>query len=212
MTLRLISIFLLTICNAYGQSESDQKSKLSLKFAPLSLIDFYSGSSYRGGVEIDLTKHFSIYQECGGYFKKFNGQTNTKGYVLKSELRYYLSSTDPLYLSIEYFYKRQNYNYGDSIYFPTQYNVAYNVDKYVTAFTLKSGSLILLNKYFYIDIFGGLGIRYKNIRTNLSESEKEHRWYYNDSMSQTFMNGDRKGFVLNIDVGVKIGFNLLSRH
>ena len=43
-----------------------------IRFAPLSLLDFYSGSSYKVGFEAKLFNRASIYADAGGYLRNFN--------------------------------------------------------------------------------------------------------------------------------------------
>jgi hypothetical protein len=170
------------------------------------LIDFYSGSSYRGGMEFRIKSKIGVYLEAGGYFKNFNGLSNIKGYIIKTDLRWYFDTEEDLYFSIGYLYKRQNYNTADSITIGNGYFKNYKVDKYINCVTLNFGQHYYLNQHFYLDFFGGLGIRYKNVHSDLAEEEKSKRFYYNDSMSLPLQHGDGKRFLPNFDLGLKLSF------
>lgn len=183
--------------------------KIAIKAAPLSLLDIYSGSSYRGGIEFKIKSRVGFAFEAGGYFKNFNGLSNIKGYILKSEIRYYFVEGDGTYVGLEYLYKNQSYDTGDSIIDAFSYYRDYHIDKKINCITLKGGAVTFFSKKFFVDYFFGIGIRFKNVFSDLSEYEKLHRFYLNDSMSLPAQHRDGKRVVPNFDMGIKIGFKLL---
>lgn len=210
----LTFIFLTVSVSSFGQekqNKDDSSNKVCIKIAPLALIDIYSGSSYRIGTEFKLYKNFSLALEGGGYLKNYNGMKDIKGYTFKTELKKYLKSKYENvgnYISLEYFYKRQSYNFSDSILIAPYYYKAYNVNKYITCLTIKYGVMAVSKSNFILDVFVGVGIRFKNVGCTLTEEEMKHRKDYNDSQSQPFMNGCDKVIYPNFDAGVKVGYRI----
>ena len=207
----LIFCLLLVSMVSHGQDNNENygSNKICIKVAPLALLDTYGGSSYRGGTEFKLFNNFSFALECGSYFRNINGLTNIRGYTIKSELKFYLDRNEKntgRYFSMEYFYKRQNYNFTDSFQGPTTYFKTYNINKYITALTIKYGVLEVSKKGFLFDAFVGLGIRFRNVTTNLNNGEEEK--CLEDSQITYFENTTFYKIVPNIDLGIKIGYRI----
>lgn len=203
-------MFILSLLSSLLSYAQEEKPKLCVRLTPLSLIDLYSGSSYRGGLEFSLGKHTSLYQEAGGYFKNFNGLSNIQGYVLKSQFRFYPDPKESVYIALEYFYKRQSYTFGDSLTSPFSRYTDFSVDKYITAITIQSGTAFPLNDRIRLEVFGGIGVRFKNVHNTLTDEEESKCFYMNDSMSLPLMNKEKKGIVPNLDFGVKVVFVLMN--
>ncbi len=183
------------------------ESRFSIKIAPLPLIDLYSGSSYRIGTEFKVYKNAALYLEGGSYFPRFNGLTNVHGYTAKAEAKVYLNrqqKTGGTYVSLEYFYKQQSYDWGDSIKLTPAYYKKYNLNKHINCVTAKFGVQYVYFNRIIVDVFAGIGVRYKNVKSTLNQNEVGHL-NTGDSMSEPFMDETGKLWRPNFDVGVKVG-------
>jgi hypothetical protein len=212
MKLLFVFFFLLlgVVGHAQMQSETNvHRNRLSVFIDPLPLLDTYSGSSYRGGFEMKAVKRFAVCLEGGGYFRNFNGLHDVRGYVFKAEVKHYLSpelENMGLYLSAEYFYKRQGYSFSDTIDATPDYPRAYRMEKYITACNLKIGVMTVERWNIVLDAYAGLGIRVKHTSSDLTAYEREHRKFYNDSQSDPLVNGVGNFIYPNLVAGFKIGY------
>jgi hypothetical protein len=170
----------------------------------------YAGPSVRCGIEYNLKgDDWSLYHEAG-YFL-FN-----RGFLLKTEAKKYLDAggiNEGTYLSMEFYYKYQQYEATDSIsdfvnnkFKPYQKN--YQVLKHVECFTVKFGSMNVYKRGLVADWFVGAGLRFKQARSGLTSRENENIMDSSDYGPNVFSN--EAGFKVypNIDMGVKIGFRV----
>lgn len=161
--------FLLSLCTSISISTQAQTNNFNIRLAPLSLIDIYSGSCYKGGIELKIFKNNSITLEGGGYFRNFNGLKNIKGHVLDFGIRHYIEnnlSNNGIYLSVNYFYKEQSFDYGDSILITPDYFKEYRVHKFVNCINLNFGICAISEQNLFIDFYAGIGVRTKKIKFN----------------------------------------------
>jgi hypothetical protein len=209
----LFFLFVLNTLIASSQSDTITDNRFCIKISPLSLIDFTSCYSYRFGVETKLYKNYSLNLECGGYFPNSNGYTNIRGFVAKVEVRMYLnkkSLTQGRYVSLEYFYKNQSFTNTDSIAAKHDYEKSYTLYKYINCGTIKYGNVLLKVKHFVFDYFGGIGIRYKNVHSTLSNVEFANIIKDPDpegEMVNQLIRQCGKVFLPNFDAGIKIGYH-----
>ena len=198
----LLSLF---ICS----SATAQVSQFNLRVAPLSLIDFYNGATYKGGVEWNIVGKNAITIEGGGYLNNFNGLTNIDGYLIDIGVRHYLTSNNMQqspYLAVNYFYKNQTFDYRDSIVIPIPYELNYTTSKQVHCINLNAGKVIVLKHHLLLDIYGGLGIRLKDVQSTLTEFELENAIEYNDSQSLYFLVTPGNFAYPNVNLGLRIGW------
>ncbi|MCH2229236.1 MAG: DUF3575 domain-containing protein [Crocinitomicaceae bacterium] len=208
----LLGILILFSFNAKSQSDLIFSNKLSVRLAPLSLIDFYNGSCYKIGLEVSLFKSTSITADYGGYFKNFNVWKNYTGYNIDVGLKYYLKHQlhQGFYISLNYFYKNQGFDYKDSIKEASSaYYTEYRTQKYVTCVNINIGMLNLYNKRFILDFFGGIGIRYKNVSSSISIDDLKNGIEYNDSQSLYFIVTPGEFIYPNINLGLRIGVKII---
>ena len=191
-------------------------NKLCVTVSPLALMDLWTGPSYRGGAEFKVYKNFSIAFEGGKYFPNaLELFINNQGFTINTELKYYIerkNTNTGAYVSLEYFYKEQNYNFYDSFYGkhlsplidgPTYFKT-FNVSKYVTALTAKIGGMAVSKYNFVFDGYIGLGIRFKNAISSLDKDDKPK----DDSESLSVINWFGKLILPNFELGVKIGYKI----
>ena len=196
----------------HGQSDSSFTNRLILKVAPLSLIDFYSGSSYKFGFEIKPISQLSITGDFGGYFRNFNVWKNYSGYNIDLGVRYYLkknSLNERYYLGVNYFYKNQGFDYHDTIQSNIEYYTDYRTQKEVTCANVNFGWLKNYRQRLVIDLFAGIGMRYKKVDSTLTIEELEKGKEYADSQSLYFLVTPGKFIYPNINVGMRIGLRIL---
>lgn len=205
----IVFIFIVSFQQIYGQ-DSLADNKFCLKIAPLSLLDIYSGTSVRVGVEYKLKKNFALYNEVGTYIPNANGMQNNYGGLVKIEFKTYLNrgwQTSGSYFSAELFYKYQSYYTYDSIYSPPKYSKDYYVAKDVGCFTLKYGFLKVLQHNLVIDGFFGLGVRQRFVTNTLTSDENKN--ILPDNPYNTNRAKNQAGIYtwLNMDAGIKIGYS-----
>jgi len=197
--------------NTKAQSYSEVVNNLSVRFAPLSLIDFYNGSSYKLGFEKKLFQSTSFHADFGGYFKNFNGLKNCTGFNADIGLRYYFIDkqiNQGTYLTLNYFYKEQGFNKHDSIQSNPTYFKEYRTQKYVTCLNLNIGYLEIFYDRLILDVFGGFGVRFKKVNSTLQDEEFENAIYYSDSQSDYFIVRPGKYVRLNFNVRFRVAYRI----
>ena len=211
---RILCYITLFFCHTltFGQVDTIAPiNRLNIRATPLPLLDFYSGSCYKIGVEIKPFKRFSITGDFGGYFKNFNGVKNYSGYNLDFSLRYYVNKPNDknqkYYLSLHYFYKDQGFDRSDSINKKTSPNIlTYHTQKYVSAIGANFGWQKIIKKRLIIELFAGLGVRLKKVNSTLSsEDYKKVEEFYWDSMSFHFLVKPGNFIYPNFNLGFRIG-------
>lgn len=208
-------LFLLLIAGvAFGQDSiiHIQPTRLVVKLAPLSLVPVYIKPSIRAGVEYRFKNPWSVYTELGTYFSV------SKGFTGKLELKYnfsdyaYGKGTESEYVSAELYYKRQTYDTYDSI-APTDGDpgfpkTEYSVSKHVQCFTVKYGRMKVFPSGFVIDVYVGLGIRFKQATNTLSAEANANMPATSDFGPNLFINKAGNFIYPNFDAGLKIGWRI----
>jgi len=104
----------------------------------------------------------------------YDFKPQNKGFRLAVEEKYYMKKSAPLgqYISFEFNYLKNNYQaigrfgvadiYSDTTYNDTNYDDTIRIDKHTFSFHLKIGYQHII-KRFSIDVFAGLGVRYKDV-------------------------------------------------
>jgi len=177
-------IVIMSSCfSLYSQSE-----KVSIKFSPLPLIDDIGFPTIQGGIEIKLSKQLSWYNEVGIKYRECMSEANdtnfvaSRGYKLRSELRYYLSknkktSLEGLYMAFNTSFS-QNYHNPEITYYPNKDSSisrkdGFGVKKEMLDFNILCGFQKKLYKGLSIDAYGGLGIRFRNVTNYHKEFDKK---------------------------------------
>lgn len=208
----LIVLLLFVTSLVHGQSNSEVNNRFNVRIAPLSLIDFYNGSSYKIGFEVQPISRFAITGDFGGYFRDFNFWKNHSGYNIDIGLRYYLnrhSLNQRFYLGINYFYKDQGFDYHDSIQTALPYYTDYRTQKYVTCVNINFGWLKIYKERFILDLYAGIGVRHKKVHSTLTLQELDKGKEYSDSQSLYFLVTPGKFIYPNINIGMRIGLRIL---
>lgn len=202
------------------------------KVAPLALIDDVSFPTVQGGVEVALTPHISWYNEFGvryrkGNYEKFDtNYVSTSGYKAKTEFRYYFEGNKKKkdrfckqYVGINYFYTRHVYNSAFQYYYQNdssyRTNDGYGVTKAVWGINLITGWQYNIGKRFMVEVYGGLGVRFRDIETVGQEFVYErdkvvlprHPYVLKGIYDRQEAKGGKSG-TLNITSGVRISCKL----
>lgn len=189
-----MKIKLVLLCLLISVTGITQTKKVNIKLAPLSLIDFINFPTIQGGIEIAVSKNISSYTELGvRYTKGFNENPDTsfissKGLKLKTEFRYYLDRSlvpgnlNGNYIGVNAFFIRDHHNTGVHYYskedstFDKLDNFA--VKKNIWGANLLVGKQESFGKHFLIDIYAGLGLRFRKIiTTNKEFNPKEDKLF-----------------------------------
>lgn len=207
----ILLLFLFFAKIAFGQ-DSLNDNKLCLKVAPLAIFDIYNGMAPRVGIEYKLIHNYSLYHEIGTYIPNVNSMNSNQGIILRTEFKRYLnrsSVSSGNYLSIELFYKYQQYNTNDSIRSAINYTRDYSVFKSVGCFNVKYGSMKIYKFNMIVEYFISLGLRYKVTRSNLSQQENDNLVSTDDSYNINLLVNRAGTFLFpNVDAGIKIGYKL----
>jgi len=220
--IRLVIALICFVSVSYGQRDTLKSNKLSIEILPLSYLD--DSPSYQFAVEIKLWHNFSACLEGGGYFglNKINWvikelwgsrQTDIKGYLVKPEIKYYWNKENistGFYVSIEGAYKKQSYNWQDSIHLTPAYLTTFKESKNVYWFDAKFGQSLIYKSGIIIDWYVGGGVRFKNITSTLTAQQAGALQYNDDSNYDSDGTGitviPGKSIVPNLTAGFKIGY------
>ncbi len=175
-------VLLAQLCwNCYGQYD-----RISIKFCPLAAIDVVGFPTIQAGVEIKFSDRITWYNELGiKYASSYINQTDTSfinasGFKIKSEVRYYFqrrhkTTFNGFYLAANAFFTQDHHNTQISYYHlsdtTTQTDV-FGVKKIVFGGNALFGYQQTVYKRFMIDVYAGLGLRYRHINTINKQYDK----------------------------------------
>lgn len=206
--------------------------RVLFKIAPLTLLDDYSFPTITGGVEVALGPKLGWYNEYGYRYRSGsdNGADTSfvskSGYKLKSELRYYfrLKYDDygnwlrDHYVAVNIYYSNSvsdasvvYYYHNDST---TRLIDDFGVTKKIWGINLIYGWQTELNKRFLVEVYGGLGTRFRDIVTVNKQFDPEqdkrirsrHPNVFNLKVEAESKGG--KSSNINISFGVRLACRL----
>ena len=192
---------------------------LIVHFTPTNLIDAFSSPSFVGGVECKIYKGLSLNLEGGGYLRGWaSTQANVKGFIVKAEPKLNVSSlSDPSwgYLSVEFMYKKQSFDWTDSVLLTPKYVKTFTEYRNVWAITLKGGTCRVFFKRIIVDSYLGLGVRVKNVTSTLTSQEAGHlNWNPPGDIDPSDVWGAEYGigrvWYPNIELGVRVGYCIIK--
>lgn len=201
------------ICSVgtFGQLDKGGAGRFIVRLAPLSLLDSYNGPSYKLGIEFQTDLRWAFTTDFGGYFRNFNWFRNYSGFNFDFGIRHYLkneNSRKKYYLSLNTFYKEQGFDYSDSFQSVITYHTNYHTQKYVSCINLNFGKILSFKNRLEVDLFAGVGIRFKKVNSSLSLDELETGIEYSDSQSLYFLVTPGKFIYPNINLGLRCGFRV----
>jgi hypothetical protein len=184
----LILLIVFVSLTAYCQKN------ISLKFSPLALIDDVSFPTIQAGIDYRFSDRFSWYNEAGVKYRRSmydkywdTSFATSKGFKIKTELRYYLSEApfsffgkrkkfqkpSGSYLAFNLFYSSDIKNNGVDYYYrrdsTTQRTDVFDVNKKIFGFNFLVGKERSLGEHLSFDLYLGGGVRFRNIKTNHQE-------------------------------------------
>lgn len=216
---KFFAVLLLIANNANAQKDAVQDCKISIKTSPLSIINLYDGPCIKIGAETKLTKNFAFYAECGGYipvgYTHWWWKQNIQGLQFKTEIKAYLNNygrTSGNFLSIEYYYKNENFGFWATIKKDTTQNLRnYHLWKESSAFNFKFGNLSVNNgRKTIVEYFVGAGVWLNNGRDDLTDNER------NNIVIGEGQGGLASGLIravgrqtwVSVTAGLKIGYSI----
>lgn len=163
-----------------------QQGKLLLKFSPLALVDEVSFPTIMAGVEYRISNKMSWYNEAGIKYRNstFDAADSSfvkpGGFKIKSELRYYFNnkasfSFEGRYFAAAVFFTADRHNTGVDWHIINDTTVqadVFGVNRKTAGLNLLYGNQVPLSKKWLLDVYGGLGVRYRSIRTVNKEYNK----------------------------------------
>ena len=207
--------------------------RVLFKVAPLTLLDDISFPTIQGGIEVALGRRIGWYNEFGFRYRKgSDAYTDTcflpsTGYKVKSEIRYYFRTNKyddygswlrDHYVAINIYYTRSESNTGIEYYYKNDSTIGllddFGVKKNIWGLNLIYGWQTELSKRFLVDVYGGLGTRYRDIVTvnkqfNPEEDKRKrsrHPNIYNARDEAEAKGG--KSSTINISFGVRFVYRL----
>lgn len=168
------------------------QNKATVKFSPLSAIDDASFPTIQAGIEFNIHKRISWYNELGikyrkGYYEKADTiSLASKGFKAKTEFRYYWrnktvrnfsESLEGPYFAFNIFYARDLHNTEIGYYYLRDSSMSktddFGVKKTVWGLNVLAGNQKAISKKFLLDFYAGLGIRFRNVSATKKEFDSE---------------------------------------
>lgn len=157
-----------------------QQQNVLIKLCPVALIDEVSFPTIQAGIEFKISKKLSWYNEFGiKYRKSYYEKSDTNfvtsnGFKAKTEIRYYLKNNNETnlegkYFAVNAFLTKDTHNTEIGYFYNGNTSLlktdAFGVKKTVFGLNFIYGYQELLTKKISVDIYTGLGIRFRNINT-----------------------------------------------
>ena len=192
----------LFICMLIALNAWSQKDKFNIKLNVPALFDMVNSPNIQVGIEARLSPRIGWFNELGVRYSNYSsryspGDTSflsPYGFKAKSEIRYYfqkiaskinikvgkkapVSFTKAYYAAANLFFIRDVHNNATSYYFNKDTsqlrNDGYGVKKTIWGFNFIFGVQEPLGKRIFIDLYVGLGVRFRYITTTNIEYKPE---------------------------------------
>lgn len=210
----LFLLLLLIPVSSYllGQNTAQPSTQFFIKTAPLSFVDIFGNTAALVSIEAKMQNDISISIDAGIlYHSLAYGLQNNRGWRTGIELRHYLKNKANHYIGTSYTFKSQQYDFEETINIHglSSYKKDNAYSKKVSTINLLYGiQSIHSNKRFFINYFGGLGLRFKNTSTmGLTSTEIDNR-DFGDSQVLSSMNETGINIRPNVILGFKLGWQL----
>lgn len=219
--MKKLLFLLFSILSLYTHS---QDIKIKGLISPLCIFDDYSFPTIQHGFELRLTKRLALYSEAGIKFMKTSYEytdtsfVKSKGYKLKTEIRYYVKNWNNqkgtnergLFLGINTFCIRHSFN--DLLYYTKDSDPdisipdSFSVLKHVWGANLVFGWQQVFIKHIVIESYGGFGLRRRKT--------ENHNLQFNPSMDEIVPSIDPNYEVImysiNSEAGIRSLFNFTA--
>ncbi|HEY6160611.1 MAG TPA: hypothetical protein VI112_05290 [Bacteroidia bacterium] len=162
--------------HAQKDSVADNQSKFSVSVLPLSFLEASGGRCARVGIEYKLVKRFSHYIDYSYYFPNGWDYSGMSGFRVRTDLRYYFKGDSSFFsfVGFSFLYKDQRMLFhGSIIDQPNDGSREINFDFTKTVYTadIVFGNTKKLYKHFFLGYEGGLGMRYRNMVSGLTQTQ-----------------------------------------
>lgn len=217
-----IIIVILSGLTVFGQQGESAFKKNVIKITPFKMLDLSNPAIemiYERKISLHFSTQFMASYIISNSLSNFgdNFSPNNKGYRIALEEKYYLRSTTPkgIYFSLEFNYLSIDYNaienFGekniyDSLYLNTYYPDSISISKQTYSMNCKIGYQFHI-KRFTLDVYGGLGLRYKDVTHNdrikpedEMEMPRHPNFYY-------YKNQEGKYWTIIFPLNVSIGYS-----
>ena len=156
---------------------------ISIKLPLLAPVDEVSFPTLQCGIEFGISKKISWYNEAGiKYRKSYYEMADTnfvasRGFKVKSEIRYYPGKGKNVYFAVNGFYTKDHHN-TEAGYYHAGDSSDYRIDNFSAEKTVKGLNVITGKKYkawgrFSFDLYAGIGVRFVCIKHNNIEVDHE---------------------------------------
>jgi len=196
----------------------------SLKISLLSLVDEPSFPTIQGGIEFSLSKKISWYNEAGikhrkSYYEMVDTSfVDSRGFKLKSEIRYYFKNRHDIYIGTNGFYTKDFHN-TEAGYFYAGDSSDYRVDNFSVRKIVKGLNVVAGKSYktwgrCNIEIYTGVGIRFvstenDNIEIDHTKDVLRTSHDFNIHSNRIWVDVQGEKMVLpNFSLGVRLSFSL----
>ena len=213
----VLLLFLMLQTYVFSQDRQPQQIDeiLLITLSPLALADIYDGASYRIGSEIKAGSKLAFALEAGGYLNYLKStKINPKGFIVKPEIKYYHGNNakgDRKFVSFEYGFKDQEYGFRHKLLVEERpVEKKYQMFRKTHTFTFKYGVSRKLGHRFYLQWFGGIGLRLLHSGRELSESERDYIDAAVDdcSMQENLIKVEGRKVYPNFQLGLRLGLGL----
>lgn len=206
----LTVLFFVKNC-CFGQTNENHDQNFVIRLSPLSIIDVYNGGNLKFGTEIKLFQHTSIAGDFGYYFTNFSGRLNMHGFNVYGELKHYLQHKNDgnigMYLSLNAFYKEQQFDFIDHLVADESISVRIQTEKFV-GYTGINFGYVDIKKRLVLDYFCGLGVRFKQVNSNFTEKDFNDFVDLRDSQAGYFIFTPGTFILPNFSLGIRIGWRI----
>lgn len=213
----LIFSLLILSLESFGQTQTLKKKTVVVKFSPLCLVD-PNYPAIQFGAEFRINNSLSYQQELGYitrdiYKNPSDTITSGKGFKIRGEIRKYAlidredANMDGLYTAIEVFYT-YTYFYRQGTFIGDQGDECkdiYKVNKHVIGMNGKIGYQKIFSSGITIDIYIGIGAKYRKITHLEKDCDSKTIKYHADYLfAGAEMEGEK--IVPNIPMSIKFGY------
>lgn len=176
----------------------------SICVMPCQLISGTYADGVTLGTEFRVYHPLSLSLEAGPFFES--------GYMAKTNLKFYIpvSIEDNMeqapYIALEYAYKEQSYKVTDRLKGPPKSEVKYTVSKHANTVHLKLGAVMSRKGSVFMDMYVGLGIRYRVVDNSLLPDQEKTLYHRNEGFTARNTHDKCEGYALSIALGWKVGW------
>lgn len=219
---RVLLILLALACTLLSNAQTDSSTlpRLWIKTNPLDYVLGYNGKIANLAIECRLAPNYFLGSELGFYYSLSNSSEtfdNNRGLRIKEEFKRYSrvnSGKWSGYYSLELAYGNHSFDRTDSLAYSTppntieSYTKTYHVSKEFYGLLVQRGFVRQYKSGFMLELYAGLGLRYNQVKSNLSADELDHRSFGDSTLPFDLSLQEGKHVVPRINAGVKVGIRI----